>query len=148
MITIDSIFGITGNLAMLGWVILLFAPRRWQALNIIPLWIIPCLLSGIYAGLILTHFFTSPGGYDTFEQVKLLLSNDWLLLAGWIHYLAFDLCLGSIIAYRLDRIQIDRLIQAPILIATLLFGPLGFVWAMMIESGMRLHYANKDSYHA
>ena len=35
------------------------------------------------------------GGFGTLEGVAELLSNRWLLLAGWIHYLASDLFIGS-----------------------------------------------------
>jgi hypothetical protein len=35
------------------------------------------------------------GGFGTLAEVKALFSVDALLLAGWIHYLAFDLFIGA-----------------------------------------------------
>jgi hypothetical protein len=40
-------------------------------------------------------FWRSPGGFSTLAGVAVLFSNPWLLLAGWVHYLAFDLLIGS-----------------------------------------------------
>ena len=50
-----------------------------------------------------------------------------MLIAGWVHYLAFDLFIGVWIAERLDAERLSRWIQTPILIATFLFGPLGLL---------------------
>jgi hypothetical protein len=54
--------------------------------------------------------------------------SDAGLLAGWVHYLAFDLFIGTWIAVEADRRGIHRLLQAPILVATFLFGPLGLLF--------------------
>jgi len=58
------------------------------------------------------------------------------LLAGWVHYLAFDLFVGSWISIQADKIGISRLLQAPILVATFLFGPLGFVIFWVMKTGL------------
>ena len=50
-----------------------------------------------------------------------------LMLAGWIHYLAFDLFVGTVIAEKSDARGLSRFLQAPILFATFMLGPLGYV---------------------
>ena len=101
-----------GNLAMLGWIILIFLPRRWRYLNWFPQYFIPFLLSFLYATLFLPVFWTiEGGGFGSLEQVKTLLSNDTALLAGWVHYLAFDLFIGAWIARKADEIGISRILQ-------------------------------------
>jgi len=58
-----------------------------------------------------------------------------MLLAGWVHYLAFDLFVGGWIAVQCDKIGINRLIQAPILVLTFMFGPVGFAIFIAMRAG-------------
>ncbi|MEM8771599.1 MAG: ABA4-like family protein [Pseudomonadota bacterium] len=131
----ETIFSFAGNAAMLGWALLIFLPRRFPLLFAIPQFVIPFGLGLAYAALILPTLFTiEGGGFGSLEQVKVLFGNDATLLAGWLHYLAFDLFIGAWIARRADEIGLPRLIQAPILIATLMFGPVGLVMFLSIRS--------------
>lgn len=124
---------------MLGWLILIFLPRRWPALLWLPRFMIPFGLSLLYAGLAMRHILTvEGGGFGSLAQVKTLLSNDWALLAGWVHYLAFDLFIGGWIAVQADRIGLSRLLQAPILFLTFMAGPLGLALFMAIRAGAKI----------
>ncbi len=123
----DQWFSYAGQLAMLGWLILVLLPRRFKWLFFVPQYLIPLLLGLLYAGLALTTYFTSDGGYNSLGGVRTLFENDYMLLAGWVHYLAFDLFIGAWIARNADVLGISRLLQAPILIATFMFGPVGLV---------------------
>ena len=132
----EQIFGWAGQAAMLGWVILLFVPRRWPQLLWLPRFIIPFGLSLLYAGLAMSHMLTvEGGGFGSLAEVKTLLSNDWALLAGWVHYLAFDLFIGGWIAVKADEVGLSRIIQVPILIATFMAGPLGLALFMVMRAG-------------
>jgi hypothetical protein len=91
------------------------------------------ILAIIYSVLIITFFQVSGGGFDTLENVKKLLSNDWVLLAGWVHYLIFDLFVGVYIAKRLDSNNIGKVFQVIILITTFMFGPLGWLLNFLFE---------------
>ena len=116
--------------------ILIFLPRRWPLLNAVPRYVIPLGLSLLYSGLAMSHILTvEGGGFGSFEEVKTLLSNDWALLAGWIHYLAFDLFIGGWIAVQSDKVGISRLVQAPILLATFMAGPLGLALFLAMRAG-------------
>ena len=132
----DQLFGWAGQAAMLGWLVLLLLPRRWPWLLAVPRYIIPFGLSLLYAGLVMAHFFTvDGGGYGSLAQVKVLLSKDEMLLAGWVHYLAFDLFIGGWIAVNADKLGVNRLVQAPILIATFMFGPVGLALFLAMRTG-------------
>ncbi|MBV7259039.1 ABA4-like family protein [Erythrobacter crassostreae] len=134
--TPEGIFGVAGQAAMLGWLILIFLPRRWPALLWLPRFIIPFGLSLLYSGLAMAHILTvDGGGFGSLAEVKTLLSNDWALLAGWVHYLAFDLFIGGWIAVQADKVGISRLIQAPILLATFMAGPLGLALFLAMRAG-------------
>ena len=88
---------------MAGWALLVFAPR-WRWSQRIASVIIPLTLAIVYLVLIVVYFAKSPGGFGTLGQVTQLFQNPWLLLAGWIHYLAFDLFLGAWQARQAQRL--------------------------------------------
>jgi len=131
---LELIFSLASTLAMIGWLILLFLPRRWKVLNMIPALIIPLLLSLGYSVLIAIYFFSAEGGFDTLANVQKLFTFSGLALAGWVHYLAFDLFVGGVVAKQLDEIGISRLIQAPILLLTFMFGPFGYLLFVLTKS--------------
>lgn len=136
--TPDQLFGLANMLALPGWAILIFGPRRWAALNMIPALLIPLVLSALYTGLVLAHFSSAGGGYGTLADVRQLFSSDPVLVAGWAHYLAFDMMIGAVLASRLDRSGVQRLVQAPILVATFMFGPIGVLLTLLTEGAMRI----------
>ena len=135
--TPEDYFSLAGAAAMTGWAILILGPRRFSWLNAFPIWLIPGAISALYAVLTLTWISSASGGFDSLASVASLFQNDWALLAGWVHYLAFDLFVGAYIAARMDMCRIGRLIQAPILILIFMLGPLGFLIAALTELGLR-----------
>ena len=139
----DDLFGLANMLALPGWAILILAPRRWAWLNAIPALMIPLALSALYTGLVLAYFSTSGGGYGTLADVRQLFASDPVLVAGWAHYLAFDMMIGAVLAVRMDRINMPRLLQAPILIATFMFGPVGVLLTLLTEGALRLPLLNR-----
>lgn len=135
--TPDLLFSYVGPVAMAGWALLILGPRRYGWFNAIPLWIIPAGLSAVYALLVFSRFSGMGGGFDTLDNVAILMSDRWALLAGWVHYLAFDLFVGAVMASRMDRAGVGRLVQTPILLSTFMLGPLGFLIAILTELGLR-----------
>ncbi|MEO1250814.1 MAG: ABA4-like family protein [Pseudomonadota bacterium] len=137
-INYEALFSYAGMAAMIGWVILIFLPRRFDLLFAVPQYIIPFGLGLLYAGLILPNIFTvDGGGFGSLAEVRVLFANDATLLGGWVHYLAFDLFIGAWIARRADEIGLPRIIQAPILFATFMLGPLGLVIFLAIRAFYR-----------
>lgn len=136
--TPEQVFGLTGPPVLLGWAILVFGPRRFAWLNAVPRLLIPLGLSLLYAVLVLRFFAEPGGGYGSLAAVRQLFTSDWVLLAGWVHYLAFDLAIGAYLAGRMDKVGIGRIAQAPILLSTFLFGPVGFAIAIMTEAGLSM----------
>ncbi len=120
-------FSLASTAAMAGWLVLLLLPRRPFLLRLLRIGLVG-LLSTAYAVLIMVYFFRiEGGGFGSIAAVRQLFLSDGGLLAGWIHYLAFDLFVGLWIAERADRAGLGRLLQAPILAATFLFGPIGLL---------------------
>ena len=61
-------------------------------------------------------------------------------MAGWTHYLAFDLFVGCWIAQDADRRGIGRIGQAPVLALTFVAGPAG----LLLHYLLRLLIRGKD----
>ena len=133
-LTPELIFSVAGQAAMAGWLILIFLPRRIKPLFMIPQCLIPFGLGLLYGGLVLSNFFSGEGGYGSLADVRTLFENDYMLLAGWVHYLAFDLFIGAWIAREADLIGMSRLIQPVLLLATFMFGPVGLVLFLIMRA--------------
>jgi hypothetical protein len=134
----ESAFQLTNLLAMAGWAILIFGPRQPFVLRLVPACLIPALLSAGYFVLVAVYFAGAEGGYSSLAAVGTLFASEPVRLAGWVHYLAFDLFVGAWIARRADEAGISRIIQAPILAATFLFGPVGLLVFLLLEAGTGL----------
>jgi hypothetical protein len=92
--TPESLFATANLIALLSWLLLILLPRtRWAAGTVAGIGA-PALLGAVYSGIILTHWVSSPGGFSTLAEVARLFANPWMLLAGWVHYLCFDLLIG------------------------------------------------------
>ena len=138
--TPDALFTHAGNVAVAGWLVLLLGPRRWPLLNAVPAFAIPLALSALYTVLVLRHFAAAGGGYDSLAAVATLLSGPWMLLAGWVHFLAFDLFAGAWLARRMDAVGLHRLLQAPVLVSVLMFGPAGLLLGLLAVGSLRLPF--------
>ena len=132
----DALFGLGNQIALIGWIVLIFLPRRFPLLLAAPKFAIPALLALAYSGLMLTNFFSSGGGYGSIAEVRALFSVDEVLVAGWLHYLAFDLFVGVWIAERSDAAGIPRLVQAVFLLANFMFGPIGLLLYLVTRGAL------------
>lgn len=123
----DSMFAYASQAALIGWTALIALPRWPVLLAALRYGLIGWLALG-YAVLAFVYFFrVEGGGFGGLAEVRALFASDPVLLAGWIHYLAFDLFVGVWIAVRADALGVNRLLQAPILAATFMFGPVGLL---------------------
>ena len=140
----DAVFGAVNLLAMIAWAGLILLPR-WPALLSGVLYLGVGLLCLIYAtGLIglLSGVIPNPDGggadFTTIAGVRAIFASDAGVTIGWTHYLAFDLFVGLWIARDGDAKGISRLVQAPILLATFMAGPLGLgLWLLIREPAAR-----------
>ena len=124
---IHHIFSVANAIAMLGWVLLAVLPRRRWPAELVSGWLIPGVLAGAYVLIIAVSFRGSSGGFSSLEAVAQLFSNPWLLLAGWLHYLAFDLFVGGWIVRDSRARGIGHAWIVPVLLLTFLFGPAGWL---------------------
>jgi Domain of unknown function (DUF4281) len=134
----DAIFGAANALAAVGWLLLAVAPAagRWApSLRRFSGMALPLAFAVAYVVLLALHW--GPGGFSSLAQVEELFKVRELLLAGWLHYLAFDLFVGGWIAERAARLQIPFWLLLPILALTFMFGPAGLLAYALLRATWR-----------
>lgn len=132
-------FSLANLAALAGWLLLiatLFVPRvRSAGWAIAGRWL-PAGFALAYAVLIAISF-GGDGGFDSLASVRALFADDRALLAGWLHYLAFDLFAGRWIAERGVARGRPAWLLIPILALTFLLGPVGLLAALIAGLGER-----------
>ncbi len=124
--TWDTAFSGANLLAISGWLLLLLAPR-WRAGQALAGLLIPVLLSLGYIVLIAVYWHEAQGGFSSLDDIAALFAWRPLLLAGWVHYLAFDLLIGAWLLRRSQRAGLPHWAMLPVLALTFLFGPIGYL---------------------
>ncbi len=123
------------NFAVLPfWLLLLVAPR-WRGTQLLvhgPAVVL--LLTPIYAYM-LFGYGPSPQNVDmtTLYGVMSAFTAPHIVVAGWIHYLIFDLFIGAWEARDALRLHIPQLFVIPCLLATLVVGPVGLLLYVIVR---------------
>ncbi|MCF6328028.1 MAG: DUF4281 domain-containing protein [Devosiaceae bacterium] len=123
----ELIFSVVGMMAMFGWLTLLFSPLipRWS--DQIAGHLIPVALALGYTVILVFFPAQNNGGFGSFADVKQLFTSSNALMAGWIHFLAFDLVVGAWICREARKHDIKFWMVVPCLPVTFMFGPAGFL---------------------
>ncbi len=134
MMSDAQLFQIANTTALVSWIALIVQPRR-----VAPLlrYLVPGALAVLYAWAIVTSLPGSQGGFDSLANVKMLFTNDRAVLAGWVHYLAFDLFIGcwEVLDAR-DR-GVRYLFVIPCLVLTFMLGPVGLLLYFAVRQTSR-----------
>jgi hypothetical protein len=139
----EQIFSVANTVALCGWLLLAVLPGKKWVSHVVSGVAIPAAFAALYTVIIAIHFSSSSGGFSSLPDVALLFSNPWLLLAGWIHYLAFDLLVGSWETRDARERGIGHVFVVPCLILTFLFGPAG--WLLYLGVRTRVHKTAQHS---
>lgn len=129
----ELIFILANNLALIGWLLLIFAPRWGWTTRLVHAGLIPAVLAAIYTVLIVTTFGQAEGGFGSLGDVMKLFRYEWAVLTGWIHYLAFDLFIGAWELRDAQRAGIVHWKVVPCLIMTFLLGPIGLLAYLLLR---------------
>jgi hypothetical protein len=130
---LEQVFSAAGALATVGWLLLVFAPKRPLSVHVAGVFI-PLILAVIYLYFIAMHIRGAEGGFGSLADVAKLFSKPELLLAGWIHYLCFDLFIGAWEVRDSQAVGIPHLVVIPCLLMTFLLGPIGLLFYVAIRS--------------
>ena len=141
-----TLFSLTNGIAMFGWLLLAALPRRPLVTTTV-LYLGVALLCLTYAVMFALLFSASvdpglvagakPADLSDYSipGIRALFQSDGGIVLGWTHYMAFDLFVGLWIAKDADAKGFSRIIQLPILFATLMAGPIGLLLWLMIREG-------------
>lgn len=124
----ELLFTICNRAVLPAWLLLVFAPHwEWTRRLIFHAWI-PALLGVCYLYCFIQFWpFPEGTGFDSLEQVMAFFQYPFAALAGWIHYLAFDLFIGAWQVRDAKRNGISHFLVIPCLVLTFLAGPVGLL---------------------
>lgn len=126
--TLDTLFNIANTIALIGWIVLALAPLR-RALVISAARCIAVALAVTYAALLVQAVASGGLGGDltTLSGLAEGFSQPRAVLVGWVHYLAFDLWVGSWAIEDAGRRGVPHWAMLPVLFLTLMAGPVGLL---------------------
>jgi len=130
---LEQLFAAANILAVIGWLLLVFLPRHPIARGVAGA-LIPLALSFWYLFFIVQHLQGAEGGFGSLAEVAKLFQKPELLLAGWIHYLAFDLFIGAWEVRDSQQHGIPHLVIIPCMLMTFMLGPVGLLFYFAIRT--------------
>lgn len=121
-----QLFPFLNALAAAGWLVLMLAPQRsaWPRRVVATAAVV---LAMGYAALIGAFIARGAGDFQSLAGVARLFEHPGLLLAGWVHYLCFDLLVGLWAREEAARIGLSRWWLLPCQFTTFMFGPIGWL---------------------
>jgi hypothetical protein len=137
MKSLSNLYKLVNVVAAIGWVILIFLPN-WDLAD-------SAIKYGIVVGLSVFYIYIlfirkdienevyPKGNFTSLEGVINLFKNPRNLLAGWVHYLAFDLMLGIFIKTQANEIGMSHFLQIPCFILTFMLGPVGYLLFVILQ---------------
>ena len=133
--TPTEVFSIANMIAIPMWVLMLFF-SKWKVTRfLIDFKVIPLALAFMYAIYIFQAIqISGMMDFGSLTSVIMLFTEENAVLAGWIHYLAFDLIVGMWMLDQNKELKINQLVMAPCLFLTFMLGPIGFLLFMIIKT--------------
>jgi hypothetical protein len=129
----ETIFQVVNAIALLSWIVLLIFPFNkevWRILAGAPVALLAICYVWLIAGSLQPADFEK---FRTLEGITSLLSVPGAALAGWIHYLAFDLMTGLFIAQNAAKHGVSHGLLVPALLFTFMLGPAGLLLYFIIR---------------
>lgn len=129
----DTLFQIGNTLALISWIVLLILPKQQQTIAFLKYGVIS-LLALAYL-LLIAQLLKElrPDSFSELSNIKALFQNDQMLVAGWFHYLAFDLLIGIFIVKEGIQSNWKRWQYSICLPFTFMFGPVGLLLFYFIK---------------
>ena len=133
----NTLFLLANTIVMPAWFLLWLAPSSTLTQKLIYSYLYPMVLGLGYTVLLLLSF-AKAGSFDaeafsTVEGLQAMFSSPGALVAGWMHYLLFDLFVGMWIARDALRLSMPRWVVFLPLFFTLMAGPFGLKLYLLIR---------------
>ncbi len=132
--TPSDMFSVVNMVAMAMWLLMIFLPRWKGTRLLIDYKVIPIALSIIYVIYLVLSLNNGNGlDFGSLESVMQLFTREDAVLAGWVHYLAFDLLIGMWILDQNQKLGINHIWLVPCLLGTFMVGPVGFLLFIILR---------------
>lgn len=137
-ITPDTMFTLLNFGVLPFWALLVFLPLSKLTDTLVHSVLMPIVLGVVYAWLLATALYGAPGppegaGFSSLDALMKAFSVKQAVVAGWAHYLVFDLFIGAWEARDAQRVGLNHFILIPCLLLTFLFGPLGLLIYLLVR---------------
>jgi len=131
-----ALFGLASAAVLPAWLALATASLWRRRAVSVARWI-AAMLAGFYLALLVAGLAgegpPAGAGFTSLEGVRLLLSSEAALLAGWVHYLAFDLWVGSWEVEDAGLHRVPHGLLLPCLALTFFAGPIGLLLYLLLR---------------
>ena len=135
MIPLEIQFRIVSTVALVAWIFMWILPRSRMTEKIVLSGFVCLLLSGFYAlRVFIAMNFGDLEKFQSLSGFMSLLQSPQAALAGWIHYLAFDLVVGILILRDSKRYEIPHPFLLVPLVLTFMVGPLGLIFYWILRT--------------
>jgi hypothetical protein len=130
------LFALAFPLALPFWALMILAPSWSVTRRVIasPLIVVPPLLVYALAVLPALGVVLPAVASPTLAGVAGLLATPLGAAAGWAHFIGFDLFVGRWIYLDARERSVPHLITAPVLVLTILLGPLGMLAHLVVRA--------------
>jgi Mn2+/Fe2+ NRAMP family transporter len=131
--TPEVFFNIINIISAIGWILILVVSRFWKPADKFLIGIVVGMLAIMYSYFNFTHIGEAGGaaGFSTFEGVRKIFSNPWLIDAAWAHIVGIDLVIGMLIKNNAAKHGFNYAVVVVILLLTIVFTPLGLLLYML-----------------
>ncbi len=133
--TPTEVFSIANFIVLPMWILMIVLPKWKFTRFLMDYKLIPLVLSLLYVIYIFLAIKISGGmDFGSLASVMALFTEENAVLAGWVHYLAFDLLVGMWMINQNKNLGIHPILMAPCLLATFMLGPVGFLLFMLLRA--------------
>ena len=144
----NALFSLAGLVALISWLPLAASPflpaireYTWLATGLI----VPSLIAVAYVVLIAAGLGEVGGSdFGSLAEIRRVFADDSAMAAGWLHYLAFDMVVGTWVARDGTGRGFPALLLLPCLVLTFLLGPAGFLLYVLVRLAFRNRAATES----
>eukprot|EP00054_Salpingoeca_dolichothecata_P034351 m.269208 g.269208 ORF g.269208 m.269208 type:complete len:175 (+) comp41015_c0_seq1:446-970(+) len=127
------LFKVANNAALVPWLLLILLPRSRLTQLITHSFMFTLLLAPLYLFLVVENKIWE-ADFSSLDGVLALFKQPPFAVAGWLHYIVFDLFVGAWIARDSYQASISHVWIIPCLVLTLICGPVGLLLYFVVRT--------------
>lgn len=129
------IYSIANTTVLPMWLLMIFLPKLGITKWLVDTKLIPIILALLYGFYIIVAIDSGDGmDFGSLESVMQMFTQEDAVMAGWIHYLVFDLLVGMWMLNKNEKIGIHPILMGISLTLTFILGPIGFLVFMICKA--------------